>query len=688
MDYSLLTDEELLASYKAIDKHVKSLSFRNFCLYNRHDVKCIVDLDKKFKYIDLANAMVHEATVNFYSIFGSVQLIDTAIINFCHSVRNEIVFDKVHKPKQHVEGALVLTPKVGLHKKIGSIDIKSLYPSTYRILNLSPEKIIGQLAEYEEGWKIIYSATRNPNDLKAQEQIVTIIPEDSPEDRLEMSAIEFIDFLKCNKFAISGYGTILDQSSGEGFLPAVLTYWFKGRIELQGKKKAHAKIAKAALEKAESWLKENPPTIEERSAFEKKVSAKTPGKTPSDKDILDDKIQSAPTWEEYTKNLELSEYYDMLQGVRKVLLNSSYGATLNEFCRFHDPRLGASTTGSGRQITTHMIQTVAESLIGEDASKIVKNVEWELNKKTGEKEPVNTYTIDVPPGVGPIYSDTDSCYFVMENLVGESIEDAIDCANAVASTVNDSFPPFLREAFYCQPGFDNLIEANREVVATTGIFRAKKKYILLVADMEGTRIDADNTKKSLKSQGSDIKISSTPEEIRTMLKEVLMTILKGGERQVVEDCVMEFRRNLNNNPNINPLDYATVTSVNNLDEYVEKYERIEKPGFGSARMPNNARSAMNHNNSLQLYAPYEKPIVSGMKIKTVWLKQNDHGFDSMAFSSETDVLPQWFKDSFEIDVVATELKLVDQKLKNIFDPIGWQVPTEQTLVVNKLLSFN
>ena len=77
-----------------------------------------------------------------------------------------------------------------------------------------------------------------------------------------------------------------------------------------------------------------------------------------------------------------------------------------------------------------------------------------------------------------------------------------------------------------------------------------------------------------------------------------------------------------------------------------------------------------------------------MKIKTVWLMPNDHGFISMAFSSETEELPQWFIDNFEIDSKTAELKLVDQKLKNIFDPIGWAVPTNHSIVVNKLLSFD
>jgi len=654
--YSLaaITEDELDVPKMKYDGTLYELyrnDFIKFLFYNRHDVTTIVQLDKKFKYIELANTMVHEATVNFSSIFGSVQLIDTAIINFSHTVRNEIVFDKKHKAGTHVEGAIVLTPKVGLHKMVGSIDIISLYPSTYRSLNLSPEKIVGQLQEYEEGWRVVREAHLHPGDEILQNKIITIIPEggnpldeDGEDVCLEITAGNMINFLRDNKYALSGYGTILDQGNGEGLIPAVFTFWFNERKRLQGEKKKYAKLADDAL-KLVNGNKEDPTYIE---------------------------------------NNNLSLYYDMLQGVKKVLLNSAYGSTLSDYCRFHDLRLGASTTGSGRQITTHMINLVTETLMGENSPKLIKTIS--KDEKTGEL--INEYSIDVQHGIGPIYGDTDSCYFVMENLVGTNIEDAVQCADAIAATVNDSFPEFMRSTFFCQPGFDDKIKANREVVATSAIFRAKKKYILLVADMEGKRIDPDDTKKSLKSQGSDIKISSTPEEIRALLKNVTMSILKGEKQEKINDVIMEFRRNLNNNPEIRPLDYATITSVKNLETYFEKWDRIERPGLGRVTLPANVRSTIYHNLSLELFGDQDtQKIISGSKIKMVWLKENEHGFLNMAFNSDTEILPQWFNDNFEIDVRLTETKLVDKKLQNIFEPVGWVVPTEHTVKVNKLLSF-
>lgn len=614
--------------------------FVTFLKYNRRDTEILEQLEKKFKYIQLANNMVHEATVNFNAIFGSVQLIDTAIINFCHNILHRIVFDRKHKPGEKVEGALVMTPKIGLHRWIASCDINSLYPSVYRSLNLSPEKIIGQFTGYEADWRKIYNAQIVGPEAARNDETLTLVLDDGSE-AITATVGEFIELFKSSKYAVSAYGTVLDQSSGEGLIPAVLSYWFKGRKELQAKKKEFAKQARDIL-KSNGGDKTDPAYIE------------------------------ASTQE---------EYFDMAQGIRKVLLNSSYGATLNEYCRFHDPRLGASTTGSGRQITTHMINTISALMMGEDCPKVVKRT-WVDNKG----ETVNEYTVDIPEGLGPIYSDTDSCYFTMDKLVRDK-DEAVAAADAIVDQVNESFVKLMQEAFLCQPAHDSLIKANREVVAESGIFRAKKKYLLYVRNMEGVEIDPDST-KALKTQGSDIKLSSTPQIIKDFLYDVTMMVLKGEPKREVDEYIIDFRKKLTHNENVNILEFATITSVKNLEEYYMKWERIEKPGLGKVNLPSNVRSTINHNEMLKELGVKETlPIISGNKIYIVWLKENEYGLKSMAFSSDTMSFPQWFTDRFEVDKKATEDKMIDGKLGNIFDAIGWEVPTPQTMKVQSLLSF-
>src|ERR1035437_4624345 len=272
-------DHDLDVIYDDLNVKCRHLSFIKFATYNRRDVEVLYEIDKKFKYIQLASEMVHEATVNFPAIFGSVQLIDSAIINFCHNTFKKIVFDRKHKSGEKVEGALVMTPKVGFHRWIGSVDLDSLYPNTYRSLNLSPEKIVGQLLEYETGWRTVHDAVLYPDDdLRGNKRVTFRFEGTSVDvDSLSLSAREMVSLLQDRKFALSAYGTVLDQGTGEGLLPAILSFWFKGRKELQGLKKKYASQAEDAL-KVANEDKKNP---------------------------------------EYLRLQGLSDYNDMLQGVRK-----------------------------------------------------------------------------------------------------------------------------------------------------------------------------------------------------------------------------------------------------------------------------------------------------------------------------------------------------------------------------------
>lgn len=283
----------------------------------------------------------------------------------------------------------------------------------------------------------------------------------------------------------------------------------------------------------------------------------------------------------------------------------------------------------------------------------------------------------------------NSSYFTMNGLVANE-EEAIELADVITTETNDAFPQFMRDAFNCQPTFDGLIKANREYVCRTGILQAKKKYMMLVIDKEGKRVKKGDSDE-LKTMGSDIRLSSTPAMIKAMLTEVVMNALNKQPKSLIDQVILDFRATLSKGDiKVNPLDLSTVVSVRELDDYVFKWEHIEKLGRGRVTMPANARSTINHNYMLEkLEVRDVTPIKSGSKIKILWLKPgNEFGYESMAFSSETEDLPKWFTDRFEVDMAAMEQKLVDQKLQNIFDALSWTVPTFQDQLVKTLLSFD
>jgi hypothetical protein len=264
----------------------------------------------------------------------------------------------------------------------------------------------------------------------------------------------------------------------------------------------------------------------------------------------------------------------------------------------------------------------------------------------------------------------------------------IEKADEIAKLVNENFIKFMQKTFLCTDGYDSLVRGNREVVSTNMIIQAKKKYVMNVIDIEGVSITEDNP-KSIKTMGSDIKMTSTPKAIRNFIKDVTLDILREKKsKQQIEADIIKFRKNISKSEDYNPLDFASISSVNEYDKYYSAYTVLEKRGNGKARLPGNVRAAINHNEMLSYFKDLEtQPLKSGDKIKIIWLKPNQFNIVSMGFLSDSDDLPDWFKEHFEIDLKTTEQKLIDNKLKNIFDAIEWEVPTLKTIKKNLLFTF-
>lgn len=209
--------------------------FPRFTAYNFRDVGGLVDLDAKFKFIQLVNQMAHENCVLFGDILGTVRYVETGITVRSHNVHSMIVPDKhIMTDGEKVEGALVLNPHIGMHEWIGSVDINSLYPSVIRSLNISPEKFIGQFMDGEADWRgIMIERDNRTHYLRFDDG-----------ETFEASGEEWRSLLIEKKWAVSAYGTVFDQSSGLGLVPDTLAFWFAERKRLQAEKKKWSKKAK------------------------------------------------------------------------------------------------------------------------------------------------------------------------------------------------------------------------------------------------------------------------------------------------------------------------------------------------------------------------------------------------------------------------------------------------------------
>jgi DNA polymerase elongation subunit (family B) len=340
------------------------------------------------------------------------------------------------------------------------------------------------------------------------------------------------------------------------------------------------------------------------------------------------------------------EYWDKRQLVRKILLNSAYGALLNEHCRFYDKRIGQSVTLSGRQIVKHMMSQINECIAG-------------------------VYSHD---GDAIVYGDTDSCYFSALPVLKDAIAKGevewnkdlcIALYDNIADQVNDSFPAFMERAFHAPRKNGAIIKAGRELIGERSIFITKKRYAINIYDKEGKRKDVNGKSGQIKAMGLDLKRADTPKYVQDFLMSVLEKVLGGSGRAEVVAMVKEFKNYMHEQPSWTK---GSPKGVNNLTMYGDK-----EKNQGKTNMPGHVRAALNWNRLRQANSDnYSQKIVDGMKIVVCKLKPNPLGYTSIAYPTDELRLPQWFIE-LPFDDLAMEQTLIDEKIDNLLGVLNWDI---------------
>lgn len=316
-------DQKKIAYDGSLDQLYR-LDFRRFTAYSRQDTMGLSAVDDKMKLIELANSMAHLSGVTMDQVLGTVAMIEQAILKELHK-SNLICYDKQEKEKDYpIPGAYVLEPTKGEYKWISSYDFNSLYPTVIRMLNISPETIVGfvnpteTLAElnrlmHDEGYDGASAWAKFPGTLEynrvidQSDEMVEFV-EEGTDERVELTGKELYDAIIENDWVITAFGLVLTREK-QGIIAYCLEKWYEQRTVYKGKMKDAKNAAKDETD---------PQRIAELNAE--------------------------------------ADYYDMLQLVQKIFLNSAYGALLNAFCRFYDPRMGASVTMSGKICLGEMVE--------------------------------------------------------------------------------------------------------------------------------------------------------------------------------------------------------------------------------------------------------------------------------------------------------------------------------------------
>lgn len=260
-----------------------------------------------------------------------------------------------------------------------------------------------------------------------------------------------------------------------------------------------------------------------------------------------------------TENIQVTEYIN--QYARKILINSLYGALGTPYFRFYDIRNAEAVTLTGQLIIKwgeRAISRKLDSVLGTDGHDY------------------------------GIYGDTDSTYIDIDDIVTKKIEklfpditfeekiDKIDkfCDNVIQPVINKAYEE-LKE--YTN-SYMHCIFMDREVIASSGFWTAKKKYAVVMWDSEGDRFYDKSGKMTydIKIKGLETKRSSTPLYSQKVLNKSIEKILFEDEKSL-QEYVKTVKKDYCNQELES---IAQISSVNNFDKYIDEASWTPLKGAG------------------------------------------------------------------------------------------------------------
>lgn len=210
--------------------------WQKFIDYNIQDVRLLVKLDEKLKFINLLKLQAYAGLTTLEKAMGTISVTLGALAVRCKS-KNKILHTKVKLGGEMVfEGGYVMEPVKGFHDDIVSFDANSLYPNTSISLNISPETKLGKIIQEDDEF-IWFKSNKDGKIIKADKK-------------------KFLKKCKDNQIAVAKSGVLFSQNQ-VGILADYMDYYYKKRVGTKKQlKEAYKKLDKAKDEKEKAEIKE------------------------------------------------------------------------------------------------------------------------------------------------------------------------------------------------------------------------------------------------------------------------------------------------------------------------------------------------------------------------------------------------------------------------------------------------
>jgi DNA polymerase elongation subunit (family B) len=121
-----------------------------FVDYNIQDVRLLIKLEEKLKYLRLIRNLSYKGFIPFEKSMGKVSLISGAVAYQALTQGLIIPTFNDERIKTSFAGGYVYEPVPGLYQDLVTYDANSLYPNTIITLNISTETKVGKIVSVEE----------------------------------------------------------------------------------------------------------------------------------------------------------------------------------------------------------------------------------------------------------------------------------------------------------------------------------------------------------------------------------------------------------------------------------------------------------------------------------------------------------------------------------------------------------
>jgi DNA polymerase elongation subunit (family B) len=151
MSLNYISEYELDESKVAIGStslsNLADRDWTKFVEYNIQDVRLVVALEEKLKYLKLIRNLAYKGFIPFEKGMGKVAMITGAIAH--EALKQDLIIPTFNheNTKQDFVGGFVYEPIKGLYENVVTYDANSLYPNTIITLNISTETKIGKILD-------------------------------------------------------------------------------------------------------------------------------------------------------------------------------------------------------------------------------------------------------------------------------------------------------------------------------------------------------------------------------------------------------------------------------------------------------------------------------------------------------------------------------------------------------------